>query len=185
MILTDWPAACCWALTATVRSYGEWEEMECWDAERSAGGGECRCPLWGLGGSGVLRHWWWRGRRGRARIHASYRCPSLKTRARLGPAGGPQLLVERSALYSWACCQQMVPLQLRAGADGTLCDCGGRRALHGGPLELREKVPSWMWRPDLPLQVELLQAALWADPAAMSARPRPYNKHTWKDIIVL
>lgn len=54
----------------------------------------------------------------------------------------------------------MVSLLLMAGADGTRCDCSRRTVLHACPLELWEKVLSWMSRPDLPLQTELLQGDL-------------------------
>lgn len=54
-------------------------------------------------------------------------------------------------------------LLLMAGADVTLCDGSRRTALRACPLELREKVLSWMARPDLPLQTELLQAARQGD----------------------
>lgn len=57
----------------------------------------------------------------------------------------------------------MVSLLLMARADVTLCDCSRQTALHACPLQLREKVLSWMSRPDLPLQMELLLAALQGD----------------------
>lgn len=57
----------------------------------------------------------------------------------------------------------MVLLLLMARADVTLCDCSRQTVLHACPLELQEKVLSWMSRPNLPLQTELLQAAWLGD----------------------
>ncbi|CAF97200.1 unnamed protein product [Tetraodon nigroviridis] len=54
-------------------------------------------------------------------------------------------------------------VSLMAGADVTPWDCSRRTALHACPLELRERLLSWMSRPDLPLQMELLQAACRGD----------------------
>lgn len=89
--------------------------------------------------------------------------PVVEAWARLVHAGAPQLLFESWVCYFCACCQQMVLLLLMAGADVTLCDCSRRTVLHACPLELREKVPSWISRPNLPLQIELLQAAWLGD----------------------
>ncbi|XP_036966642.1 uncharacterized protein map3k19 isoform X1 [Acanthopagrus latus] len=52
---------------------------------------------------------------------------------------------------------------LRAGADVTLCDCSRQTALHASPPMLRGKVLGWMWRPHLPPQARLLQAAWQGD----------------------
>lgn len=60
-------------------------------------------------------------------------------------------------------CEQMVALLLMARADVTQCDHNRRTALLECPPELREKVVSWMSRPDLPPQAELLQAAWQRD----------------------
>ncbi|KAM8748978.1 uncharacterized protein map3k19 isoform 2-T2 [Acanthopagrus schlegelii] len=52
---------------------------------------------------------------------------------------------------------------LRAGADVTLCDCSRQTALHASPPMLLGKVLGWMWRPHLPPQARLLQAAWQGD----------------------
>lgn len=57
----------------------------------------------------------------------------------------------------------MVSLLLTAKADVTLCDCSRLTTFQACPLQLREKVLSWMLRPDLPLQTDLLQAAWQGD----------------------
>lgn len=57
----------------------------------------------------------------------------------------------------------MVQQLLRAGADVTLCDSSQQTALHVCPPGLQKKVLRWMLRPDLPPQVQLLQAAWQGD----------------------
>lgn len=57
----------------------------------------------------------------------------------------------------------MVQQLLQTGADVTVCDSDQQTALHVCTPELQDKVLRWMSRPDLPLQMQLLQAAWQGD----------------------
>lgn len=90
--------------------------------------------------------------------------PVAQTRARLADAGGPQLLFG-SSLFPFPAIQQalsLLPLLL-SRAEGPPCDSDRRTPLRAGSLELGDELLSWTWSSDLPLQMELLQAAWMGD----------------------
>ncbi|KAF7660477.1 hypothetical protein LDENG_00281560 [Lucifuga dentata] len=62
---------------------------------------------------------------------------------------------------------EVVQRLLRTGADLTLCNCYQQTALHISPPELQRKVLGWMFRPHLPPQAQLLQAAWQGDMHAL------------------
>lgn len=84
-----------------------------------------------------------------------------KNMSEVSGCGPTPALRKLSSSFPLSAIQQTVSLM--AGADVTPWDCSRRTALHACPLELRERLLSWMSRPDLPLQMELLQAACRGD----------------------
>ncbi|XP_026150284.1 mitogen-activated protein kinase kinase kinase 19 isoform X2 [Mastacembelus armatus] len=58
---------------------------------------------------------------------------------------------------------EVVQQLLKTEADMTLCDCSQKTALHVSSPELRGELLSWMSRPHLPPQAQLLQASWQGD----------------------